>query len=278
MYKNKQVILATKHQKEDSIRPPFESELGCRIDVPFQYDTDQFGTFTGEIPRKLSAYETLVQKAKIAAQQFGYEYAIANEGSFGPHPQLYFAPGDTELMAFIDLKNDLIISEFEISTATNYGHLDITLQDNYEDFLVGAKFPSHALIVRSLDHKNSFLEKGIRELEQLKYAIQNAFKYNHTVRLETDMRAMMNPLRMKVIKVLATKLVRRIQQKCLRCNTPGFGAVSTEGHLACEVCGTETELYAQKVISCLKCDYKIYQRREDGRLNAEQQYCSYCNP
>ena len=226
MYKNKPVILATKHQKEEAIRPVFESELGCSIYIPAQYDTDQFGTFTGEIPRKLSAYETLIQKAKVAAQQFGYEYAIASEGSFGPHPQLYFAPSDTELMAFVDLKNDLIISEYEISTATNYGHLDITLQDGYGDFLTRVKFPDHALIVRSLDDNNSFLKKGVCEYQQLELAIQNAFKYNHIVRLETDMRAMMNPLRMEVIKVLAIKLVKRIQQECLMCNTPGFGSVS----------------------------------------------------
>ena len=116
MYKNKFVILATKHQKEEVIRPSFEAELGCCIHVPTQYDTDLFGTFTGEIPRKLSPYETLIQKAKEAAQQFRYRYAIASEGSFGPHPYLYFAPGDTELMAFVDLDNDLIVAEIEIST------------------------------------------------------------------------------------------------------------------------------------------------------------------
>ncbi len=278
MYKDKIIILATKHQKEEVIQPIFELELGCTMHVSHQYDTDQFGTFTGEIPRKLSAYETALSKAKMAAQQFGYQYAIANEGSFGPHPYLYFAPGDTELMVFVDLDNNLIISEVEISTATNYGHMDITIHDDYEDFIIKAKFPMHGLIVRSLDDNTEFLEKGIRELKHLKTAIQEAFHYSHTVRLETDMRAMMNPSRMEVIKTLAIKLVKRIQHSCPQCQTPGFGKISTEGHLVCEACSTPTELYYQKVISCLKCEYKIYQARADGREFAEQRYCPYCNP
>lgn len=79
MYQGKSVVLATKHQKEEVIRPVFEKGLGCSIHVPMQYNTDQFGTFTNEIPRKLSADETLIQKAKEAAHQFGYHYAIAVE-------------------------------------------------------------------------------------------------------------------------------------------------------------------------------------------------------
>ena len=65
MYKGKLVILATKHQKEKVIGPVFEAELGCLVHVPTDYDTDQFGTFSGEIPRKLSQYETLIQKGKV---------------------------------------------------------------------------------------------------------------------------------------------------------------------------------------------------------------------
>jgi hypothetical protein len=278
VYKDKQVILATKHQKEDVIRPHFERELGCGIQVPTQYDTDQFGTFTGEIPRKLSAYETLIKKATDAAQQFGYRYAIASEGSFGPHPQFYFCPGDTELMAFVDIDNDLIIAELELSTETNYGHIDISVQDDYEDFLTKAKFPSHGLIVHTLDSEKTYLEKGIRGNKQLKTAIQKAFQHSTTVRLVTDMRAMMNPLRMHVIKLLAIKLVKRIQQHFPDCHTPGFGKSSTEGSLACGSCGTPTELYQRKVLSCLKCEYKVYQARDDGLEFADQQRCPYCNP
>ncbi|HAT9490883.1 TPA: hypothetical protein JBD00_06580 [Legionella pneumophila subsp. pneumophila] len=277
-YQNQRVLLASKHQKEKAIQPPFEEKLGCRIHVPADYDTDQFGTFTGEIPRKASAYETLILKAKAAAKQFGYRYVISSEGSFGPHPQLYFCPADTELMAFVDLDNDLIIAEHEVSTETNYSHIDISATDDYEAFLNKAKFPSHGIIVRALNSEENYIQKGICEREQLKTAIQKAFTYSTTIRLETDIRAMMNPLRMNVINKLAVKLVHRIQQYCPQCHTPGFGKISSEGHLACISCGTPTELYLRKVLNCLKCEFKTYQARDDGLEFADQRYCPYCNP
>ncbi|HAT1658553.1 TPA: hypothetical protein RG395_002770 [Legionella pneumophila] len=277
-YQNQRVLLASKHQKEKAIQPPFEEKLGCTIHIPVDYDTDQFGTFTGEIPRKASAYETLIQKAKAAAQQFGYRYVISSEGSFGPHPQLYFCPADTELMAFVDLDNDLIIAEHELSTETNYGHIDISDQDDYEAFLDKAKFPSHGIIIRTLDSENHFIEKGIRDRDYLKTAIKKAFDFSPRIRLETDMRAMMNPLRMNTINKLAVKLVHRIQQHCPQCHTPGFGKISAEGHLTCVSCGTPTELYHRKVLNCLKCEFKTYQARDDGLEFADQRYCPYCNP
>ncbi|HAU1192432.1 TPA: DUF6671 family protein [Legionella pneumophila] len=277
-YQNQRVLLASKHQKEKAIQPPFEEKLGCTIHIPVDYDTDQFGTFTGEIPRKASAYETLIQKAKAAAQQFGYRYVISSEGSFGPHPQLYFCPADTELMAFVDLDNDLIIAEHELSTETNYGHIDISDQDDYETFLDKAKFPSHGIIIRTLDSENHFIEKGIRDRDYLKTAIKKAFDFSPRIRLETDMRAMMNPLRMNTINKLAVKLVHRIQQHCPQCHTPGFGKISAEGHLTCVSCGTPTELYHRKVLNCLKCEFKTYQARDDGLEFADQRYCPYCNP
>lgn len=195
-----------------------------------------------------------------------------------PHPQLYFCPADTELMAFVDLDNDLIIAEHELSTETNYGHIDISDQDDYEAFLDKAKFPSHGIIIRALDSENHFIEKGIRDRDYLKTAIKKAFEFSPRIRLETDMRAMMNPLRMNTINKLAVKLVHRIQQHCPQCHTPGFGKISAEGHLTCVSCGTPTELYHRKVLNCLKCEFKTYQARDDGLEFADQRYCPYCNP
>lgn len=277
-YLNQNVLVATKHKKEEAIRPPFEEKLGCNIHVPDDYDTDQFGTFTGEIPRKASAYETLIEKTKEAGKQFGYCYVISSEGSFGPDPVFCFCPSDTELMAFVDFENDLIIVEDESTTNTNYSHVDISIKDDYKGFLEKAKFPTHGIIIRTLGGETDYIEKGIRCHSQLKTSIKKAFEHSSTIRIETDMRAMMNPLRMTIIKSLAEKLVRRIKQHCPQCDTPGFGKISIDGHLDCISCATPTTLYRQKVLSCLKCEFIIYQPRDDGLEFADQQYCSYCNP
>lgn len=277
MYKGKLVILATKHQKEKVIGPVFEAELGCLVHVPTDYDTDQFGTFSGEIPRKLSQYETLIQKGKVAAERFGYQYALASEGSFGAHPTLYLVPGNIELMTFIDISADLVITEMEVTTATNYCYVDVGAHEDFAAYLAKAKFPSHALIVRSLGDENNYLKKAIRCSHELHLALNEAFKYSHTVRIETDMRAMLNPTRMQVIQQLAKKLAKRIQEQCPKCGTPGFGKISMEGHLACKMCGMETSLYKHKILSCLKCDYKKSEPLDETQF-ADPRHCLHCNP
>ncbi len=52
MLNNINIILATKHKKEQAIQVQFEEAFNANIFVPDNYDTDQFGTFTGEIPRQ----------------------------------------------------------------------------------------------------------------------------------------------------------------------------------------------------------------------------------
>lgn len=62
-YDNKQVLLATMHGKEKAISNIFLKNLNCEVCVE-SFDTDQFGTFTGEKPRLLNPYETCLLKAK----------------------------------------------------------------------------------------------------------------------------------------------------------------------------------------------------------------------
>lgn len=277
VYQDIKIILATKHKKEEAIRKPFEDAFNAKIFVPDDYDSDQFGTFTGEIPRHDTAYDTVINKAKEASLRYSFDYAIANEGSFGPHPTIYFAPADIELITFIDNKYDIVVIESEMTTETNYGHQDISVTTDYTDFLKKIKFGTHGLIIRCLDN-NTIIAKGVNQLEELASILKSSFERYKEIRLETDMRAMMNPTRMSVINKVATKLVQRLQQKCQQCKTPGFGKMSMEGHLLCEACGTETERYQTKVLSCIKCDYKEYLPRPDGLEKAEQKDCPYCNP
>jgi hypothetical protein len=277
IYNKAKIILATKHSKENAIRKPFADAFDAQIVVPDDYDTDQFGTFTGEILRVNTAHETVIQKAKHALSRYGFDYAIANEGSFGPHPTLFLVPGDIELMSFVDAKNDITVVESEITTDTNYNHIDITSADSYDDFINKIKFPSHGVIVRSLDD-HAIIKKGITECNTLKKTLNRAFSEYKNIRLETDMRAMMNPTRMNIIHQLAIKLVNRLKQTCAQCHTPGFGKLSFSGNLSCESCGTPTELYEKKILSCLKCDYQEILARPDLLKKSNPQFCSYCNP
>lgn len=150
-YANKKILIATKHQKEKVIGPIFEQGLACITYPSFGFDTDVFGTFSGEIKREKDPLSTCILKAKSAAASCNFDFVIANEGSFAPHPQFPFIPSDFEVMVFIDLKNDWIISEHLLSTETNYQQISLEKDSNYDNFLQQVGFPAHGLIIRDKD-------------------------------------------------------------------------------------------------------------------------------
>lgn len=277
MYNNIKIVLATKHQKEQAITHPFANAFNANIFVPNDYDTDKFGTFTGEIERSGTQYETVINKAKQALTQYDYDYAVASEGSFGPHPVMFYMPGNVELMSFIDKKRDIIVVESIMTTDTNYRHIDISQHDEYETYLEKIKFGSHGLIIKCLPD-NAVLAKGIKDRGELDAIVRSSLTKHQRIRLETDMRAMMNPTRMNIIHMLATKLIQRLQHACPACDCPGFGRLSVTGNLSCEDCGTKTDLHQYKVLHCVKCNHQETQMRDDGAITAEAKYCPYCNP
>jgi hypothetical protein len=277
MFSNRKAIFATKHAKEQVVKPIFSKELNIIVDVPESYDTDLFGTFSGEVERKDSALKTCIAKARDAAKQLDYDLAIASEGSFGPHPTMYFVPANIEFICLVDLKNDIEIIESFMTEETNYKHFDFKKDESYEKYLTDVKFPSHALILRNL-MSDTVIEKAIDNREYLDALINKAFKSSVKLRLETDMRAMYNPMRMKAIEKVTQKLVERIKTKCPSCEAPGYGLVKTEGKLLCEFCHLPTDIYKYVTHNCIKCDYQEKFPREDGLKEVSMQYCQYCNP
>ncbi|KTD37694.1 hypothetical protein Lnau_0625 [Legionella nautarum] len=275
-YQNRSILLASKHQKEKAIADVFFDKLACTLDV-HDFDTDEFGTFTGEIARTTSPYQTCVLKARHAAERYKYELAISSEGSFGAHPSFPFIPSDHEIMVFLDRKNNWIIAEQYITPKTNYCMMTINPQTELNDFLKRAGFPEHALTLQTHSDKK-VVAKGIRDIKALQTALASGFKLEKELFLATDMRAMMNPTRMQAIAVLAEKLVNRIRCCCPLCSAPGFGFKKTEGSLLCRQCASLTSLYQQEIWGCIQCDYFEKYSRKDGLIEAEPQYCNYCNP
>jgi ribosomal protein L37E len=276
-YKNKNILIVTKHKKEKVIAPVFTEKLNCLTIVTDNFDTDKFGTFSGEIARKDQAKETCINKAKAAAEQYNIDYAISSEGSFGPDPVVPFIPCNLEIMVFLDLKNNLTISEQLHSNEANYAHLDIDSSTLYDDFLQKIKFPSHGVMLKEM-HTLQVIEKGIVERNTLDLLIQNQLKIHTSLRIETDMRAMYNPTRMKNIGILAEKLASRIIKNCPQCSNPGFGSIRPYGHLNCEWCGSKTKLYQLQQNFCEHCDYFENKPRPDAKVKAPPDYCDYCNP
>jgi hypothetical protein len=277
-FSGRKLIIATKHHKEKVIGPLVEKHLGSKWFVDDNFDTDLLGTFCGEIERENDALTTLRNKCLDAMEKNDCDLGIASEGSFGPHPSLFFAPAADELMVFVDTKNKLEIYSRELSTETNFGGLVIKNLKEADEFATRHGFPKHALIVKNHQVDFDYVRKGVNNHEDLKQFVNDCMEKYGSAFLETDMRAMFNPSRMKVIQKAAEKLMEKVNSKCPECQTPGFGITASFKGLPCALCSfpTESTLYHQS--ECSKCGFSAENYFPNGKKTEDPMYCSYCNP
>lgn len=275
MFQQREVWLATKHQKEAVIAPVLEQAFQLKVRVPCGLDTDLLGTFTGEVARPGDPVQTLRMKCEMALQAFGGDLAIASEGSFGAHPQAGFVPVDEEWMMLLDVRNELEIVVRELSMETNFSGLDFVTESELISFAQRAQFPSHGLILKGKDGR---IVKGIIGHQELLAVYRDLLSGGLPLRVETDMRAMYNPTRMQVIKTTARKLVQQMQSVCKQCGAPGYGVVRSETGLPCEWCGHPTKAILAWIYQCKKCGFEERQWFPQGKQTENPMYCDSCNP
>lgn len=278
MFQGRNLLIATKHEKEKVIAPILEQELGVKCFVPSNLDTDELGTFTNEVQRKDDPITTARNKCFMAMELTNCDLAIASEGSFGPHPTIYFVPADDEFLLFLDKKNNLEIIVRELSTETNFNGSNIKTSKELNDFASNTNFPSHGLILRKAKDDFSEIVKGITNAEQLYNKFNYFISSYGTAFIETDMRAMYNPTRMKVIEKATKKLATKINTLCPECKTPGFGITDTTQGLPCEICNFPTHSTLSYIYSCQKCSYIKEEKYPKGKLTEDPMYCDFCNP
>jgi hypothetical protein len=280
LYTGKSIVLTTQHEKSKVIAPVFARTLGATV-VEYNTDTDKLGTFSGEIERKGNALDCAKIKCEFGMDATGQDYGLSSEGSFGPHPYIPFLPCNNEILYFIDRKRNFHLHLSYLSEKTNY---NMQLIDSIEELQIFAKkalFPSHALIMRTdnKENKNDIL-KGINTQEKLDSAFKHLMNCSDSgkVWIETDMRAHMNPSRMKVIEQVAKELAKRLAILCAACKSPGWGKMSIEKGLECSWCQRPTDLMKLEIYGCIQCDYKEKMPRPDNLHKANPADCSYCNP
>ena len=278
MFKERRLLIATRHQKEKVIVPPLEMELGVKCFVPENFDTDVLGTFTGEVERKDDPITTARNKCLLAMELYNCDLGIASEGSFGPHPSMFFVHADDEIILFIDKENDLEIIARELSTGTNFNGEEIKTEKQLKDFAERAKFPTHGLIVRKAKEDFTEIIKGITDWEQLSTTFNQFLEKYSVVYVETDMRAMYNPSRMLVIEKATQKLIDKIKSCCPQCNTPGFGITEARSGLPCNLCGSPTRSTLSYIYNCNKCSFTKEEMYPHKKFKEEPAYCDYCNP
>jgi hypothetical protein len=270
--------LATMHGKERAFAPPFMRLLQLPLITCNAIDTDALGTFTGEIARRGSTKDAAGQKARLASSVSGRRIGLGSEGSFGPHPYLPFAAVDHEVVALYDRELGMTVSESILSLRTNFLHLDLEGPSDLEGFLRSVGFPEHALVIGLADGTALWI-KGVQRRNELDVAVAELAKHGagRTIRVQTDMRAHVNPTRMRVIRAAATRLAQRIRVLCPACAAPGFGIVDVKRGLPCSDCGEPTERIAATVFGCACCSrLELRPVRSAGSVGPK--YCLVCNP
>ena len=252
--------------------------MGCEL-FEVNLDTDQLGTFTGEIERDAPPRETAIQKARLGMKETGLLLGIASEGSVGPDPVVPFIHSNIEYLVLVDDEKGIIISEIHRSIEITAATITAAPDQDLTSFLEKADFPNHALIVRPNTQIKSNCIKGVNNFEQLQEAIEISSKLspNSFVVIESDLRAMHSPSRQRNIEEVAKLLAKRVSQLCPNCQMPGWGRVGYERGLNCSECKLENpDAIRQEKLSCVKCDHVELGNVIASVLDPAQ--CHFCNP
>ncbi|HLO84953.1 MAG TPA: DUF6671 family protein [Nostocaceae cyanobacterium] len=282
LFNQRVAVLATMHHKEKVIAPILQKELGIKVIVPENFNTDSFGTFTRDVKRVSTQITTAKLKAEKAIEITGETIGIASEGSFAPHPSFPYIYANREIVIFVDKVNNLEIIGEEFSTETNFSHQVITDFSQAQEFAQKIGFPSHGLVIwfENSEQNTPQIIKGIISKEKLVEAVNLGLQNSPdgSVHIETDMRALYNPTRLKNIAKATESLLNKINTCCPKCSTPGFSLTEKIKGLPCEVCHQPTSLTLAAVYECQKCGFSQEKLFPDGRELADPTYCFYCNP
>ncbi len=278
IFKGRTLIIATMHGKESIVAPILKRELGVKSVTLKDFNTEVFGTFSGEIERKETPGVTLKAKALAALADSNETLVFASEGSFGPHPSYFFIPANEEMVILLDKQNDLEIMGRYFTENTNFNSREIYTMQDLEEFASLSGFPEHGIILKST---NSVREKEVWKdfmtLEDLITRAGQLFEKGQKIWAETDMRAMNNPTRMIAIEQAVINLVQNIKSLCPTCNTPGFVVDNVIRGLPCGTCTLPTKSIKTYIYFCKKCKYSIDKFKE-GNSVEDPMYCDFCNP
>lgn len=270
-----EVALATKHGKEAQIAPALAT-VGLVTRV-VALDTDQFGTFAGEIERPAPASEVVLLKARAGLEALGLPRGVASEGTLGPYPELPLLTYDQELVGYVDLEFGFTLIEEALSFETMAASVRARPGDDLGAFLNSIDFGPQGVIVKRGDQVLDPIAKGVVTYDQLMAALEyiGTSSTDGGVIIETDQRAHLCPTRSLVIKDAANRLAERLARRCPACSCPGFGVVEHEAGLACSACGSETSLDRAVIEGCPRCGERVRIPLID---QADPSMCPMCNP
>ncbi|WP_130178660.1 DUF6671 family protein [Cryobacterium sp. SO1] len=273
-YTGRTITFATMHGKESLAHDAFQNTLGATVTAATGLDTDQFGTFAGDIPRLLSPRDATRAKARLGMQIAGTTLGLASEGTFTSGFGLFVE--NTEFLLFIDHTLGLEIVESSVTTSPVPGGRRIASAREALTFASAIGFPGQGVILQSTQNDHTTAHKNITRLEVLGDTTEALLKQRQSIVILPDYRAHKAPSRATAIRTLCEKMAQRLATECAHCRAPGFGHINVEHGLLCSGCGSATQAIAADIHGCGRCTYKARVPRDQA--HADPEWCDHCNP
>ena len=280
-FSGRTLAVATRHGKERAIAPPFLEGLPlAQVVVVPDLDTDRFGTFSGEVERRLSPPEAALAKSRFGAEASGADLVIASEGSFGPYSPAPFMPCDEEFLVLLDLRDGRHFLHRHVTLDVVFGGERCERLDEVLSFAERMRFPEHGLILREQERWSEGQEqhKGLTDPGELRVLAEELLVRHGSLWACTDQRAMLNPTRMVAIAATAEGFVKEMSTCCPACGEVHFAVVEQLTGLPCSWCSTPTEMVRALVRGCAVCGHRSQVPRADGQVAADPGQCPSCNP
>ncbi len=279
-FRDETVTFATKHGKASAASEHFGAILNTKVEQ-LVIDSDRLGTFSGEIERPGSMLDALRGKVKLARELTPSRFVLVSEGSFGSADGLGFVPQGIEMLLLHDAHSGVEVIEQHISSNTNYATATLATEEDLRRFAQRISFGSHALVLYPDGASLKYgVHKGITSMEDALRLFESCRLSSPLAKVAamSDMRAHMNPTRMRAISACCELLAHRLATLCPRCGSGGFGLVASIPGLPCEWCGSPTRRARAERHSCVVCSANLERPRADGKSVADPSECDQCNP
>ena len=275
-YRGRHAVLATKHDKLPLIGPVLRERLGLCVQAA-AVDTDALGTFTGEVPRLGTPWETAVAKARRGLAATRGRLGLASEGTIGPVTALGLGVVATELVVLVDEDRGIVVGETAVGYDLTTVSMTLSPGEDPTPLLAAARVPPHHLIVRPAEGPRRPLVKGVG-VDGLSRAVERcaAASPDGRARVETDLRAHVCPSRRPLIRRAAVALGDRLARACPSCRTPGWGPTAVEIGVPCAWCSAEVDIVRSRIVGCVACPQQWV--LPVGPRHADPSRCGRCNP
>lgn len=280
IFNNRKALLVTMHGKEKVIAPLLGNAFNIELEVSKNIDTDRFGSFSGEVERKVSPQLAAQQKIFAAWNDYDHEILIASEGSFFAHPSNPFLSVNNEYLILIDRKNKVAVDAQWNSFNINYFKDTFSNENDAMTYCLERGFPENGVILKcNTDSCDPLIIKDITSVNGLKASLSVLFNQSlkGEVEIESDMRAHRNPLRMQNIATTAKHLVNNMRNACPHCQSIGFSIKNSVAGLECSSCGFPSNETKGYIYNCKNCDHEEFKAIQ-GELKANPGNCQICNP